>query len=158
MNHVAQLTDGRWVRIRELTSQMQAKAYESASSIAPNGSLIPPNPITLDTECLKLAVIGVTKPLSVWRLDADGKRVPLVRDGKPVTKADGSAVFERYRFEDVPAEAWRELAYGELNTEFDKLFGPKDRAIIAVLYGRAHNPQEDERDFFSTIRSVSESA
>lgn len=157
-HHVAQLPDGRWVRLQDLTTMQQAKAYETAATVAPNGALLPPNPILLDLECFKLSVVGVTKPLSVWRLDEAGKRVPLMRDGKAVTKVDGSPVFERFRFEDVPADAWRVLGYGELNTEFDKLFGPKDRAIIAVLYGRAHNPQEDERDFFSTIRSVSESA
>jgi len=157
MHHVAQLPDGRWVKIRELTSQMQASAYEAASTTAPNGALVPPNPITLDTECFKLAIVGVTRPLSRWRTDGDGRPVQAMRDGKPVTKADGSFVYVRASIEDVPADAWRPLSYSELNTAYDTLFSPKDRVVIATLYARAHNPQEEERDFFTTIRSVSES-
>ena len=58
--HYAQLPDGRWIKLRELSSAQQATAYEACATKAPNGALLPPNPITLDHECFKLALVAVS--------------------------------------------------------------------------------------------------
>lgn len=153
--HVAQLPDGRWIRMRELTSAQQAQAYEAAAERAPNGTLLPPNPIVHDRECFKLALIAVTKPLPLFRKGDDGKPVQRMIDGKPVMRSDGKTpVFERLDPAEIGEKAWEPLTYAALETSYDELFGPKDRIVIATLYARAHNPSEEDRDFFETIRSV----
>lgn len=153
--HEAQLPDGRWIRMRELTSAQQAQAYEAAAERAPNGLLLPPNPVTLDRECFKLALVAVTKPLPLYRMGDDGKPLPRVIDGKPVMRSDGKTkVFERFDPAEIDEKAWEPLTYAGLETSYDDLFGPRDRAVIATLYARAHNPSEEDRDFFETIRSV----
>lgn len=155
--HEAQLPDGRWVRIRELTSAQQAQAYEAAAERAPNGVLMPPNPVTLDRECFKLALVAVTRPLPLYRM-VDGKPAARMVDGRPALRADNKTpVYERYDPAEIEAKAWEPLTYAGLETSYDDLFGPKARAVIGALYARAHNPGEEDRDFFETIRSVAES-
>lgn len=155
--HEAQLPDGRWVRIRELTSVQQAQAYEAAAERAPNGMLVPPNPLKLDVESFKMALAAITGRKPLYRT-VDGKPVQRTVDGKPVLRADGKTpVFERFDPADLDAKDWSPLTYAGLETSFDDLFGPRDRAVVATLYARAHNPSEEDRDFFETIRSVVES-
>lgn len=155
--HEAQLPDGRWVRIRELTSAQQAQAYEAAAERGPGGALLPPNPLKLDDECFKLALVSITARKPLYRT-VDGKPVARVVDGKPVLRSDNKTpVFERFDPADIDAKDWQSLTYAGLETSYDELFGPRDRRIIATLYARAHNPSEEDRDFFETIRSVVES-
>lgn len=140
--------------MRELTSAQQAAAYEAAAERAPNGALIPPNPVTLDRECFKLALVAITARKPLYRT-VDGKPVARVVDGKPVLRSDGKTpVFERFDPADLDEKDWSPLTYAGLETSYDELFGPKDRAVITTLYARAHNPSEEDADFFATIHSV----
>jgi hypothetical protein len=155
--HEAQLPDGRWARIRELTSAQQAQAYEAAAERGPGGVLLPPNPLKLDVECFKMALAAITVRKPLYRT-VEGKPVQRVVDGKPLTRADGKTpVYERFDPADLDEKDWSPLTYAGLETSFDEIFGPRDRSVIATLYARAHNPSEEDRDFFETIRSVVES-
>lgn len=157
--HFAQLGDGRWIKLRELSSALQAQAYESAAERGPGGALQTPNPVRLDTECFRLALVGITDKKPLLK-QVDGKPVQKVdRDGQPVFRDPDKKrpVFERFDPETLTAADWKPLTYSQLETDFDLMFGPKDRFIIGALYARAHNPGDEERDFFETIHSVSES-
>ena len=155
--HYAQLPDGRWIKLRELSSAQQATAYEACATKAPNGALLPPNPITLDHECFKLALVAVSVRKPLFKL-VDGK--PVQRrdaDGKPLFRLDGKTpAYERFERTDLVEADWKPLGYAQLETDYDSLFGPKDRAVISTLYARAHTPQEEDRDFFETMSSVAE--
>lgn len=157
--HYAQLPDGRWIKLRELTSVQQAAAYEACADKAPNGALIPPNPIRLDHECFKMALVAVSVRKPLFKL-VDGKPVAKVDgDGKPVLRLDGKTpVHERFDRLDLVEGDWKPVSYSQLETEYDAMFSPKDRAVITTLYARAHNPVEEERDFFETMSSAVESS
>ena len=64
--------------------------------------------------------------------------------------------YERFERADLVEADWKPLGYAQLETDYDSLFGPKDRAVISTLYARAHTPQEEDRDFFETMSSVAE--
>lgn len=155
--HQAQLRDGRWVRLRELTSDQQAQAYEAASERSPSGALLPnPNPVRLDTEAFKLALVAVSVKKPLWKTDKEGKPVPrLDGKGKPVKSVAGKPLYERTDPADFDESDWKPLTYGQLETEFDKLFDARDRAVISKLYATAHNPPPEDADFFESIQSVS---
>ena len=155
--HQAQLRDGRWVRLRELTSDQQAQAYEAASERSPSGALLPnPNPVRLDTEAFKLALVAVSVKKPLWQTDKDGKPIPrLDAKGKPLKSATGKPLYERTDPATFDKGDWRELTYGALETEFDKLCDARDRSLISKLYATAHNPPPEDSDFFDSIQSVS---
>ena len=151
----AQLSDGRWVELKELTVAETARAYEAAAPRGPNGALTQPNPVMLDHENLKLSLTRITDPLPLYRLDDNGQRLkklgadnaPMLRDGKPV--------YERSRAEDVPENAWRTVSYTELELHFDEWFGVRERNLLLTLFARLNHVLEDvDRDFFDTIHTV----
>mgnify|MGYP003597907507 CR=1 FL=1 len=91
--HQAQLRDGRWVRLRELTSDQQAQAYEAASERSPSGALLPnPNPVRLDTEAFKLALVAVSVKKPLWQTDKDGKPIYSIGFGHSNQFESGVAV------------------------------------------------------------------
>jgi hypothetical protein len=74
--HEAQLPDGRCIRLRELTSQEHARAYDAAAVHRPDGGLAPPNPLTLARELHMAALVAVTDPKPLFKLGPDGKPLP----------------------------------------------------------------------------------
>ncbi len=153
--HQMQLPDGRFVRMRELTSELQSAAYEAASERSPTGALLPPNPVKLDVELYKMALCGVTAPKPLYKLDA--KREPVPKHdakGKALVRPGGKPVYERFDPADLDESDWKPLTYGQLETDYDTLFGPKARTCIARLYTAAHVLTNDDADFFETIHSV----
>lgn len=154
--HQMQLPDGRFVRMRELTSDLQSAAYEAASERSPTGALLPPNPVKLDVELYKMALCGLTEKKPLYKLDAKKQPIPKVDGkGKALTRLDGKPVYERFDPAELAESDWKPLTYGQLETEYDTLFGPKERTLIGRLYAAAHVLTNDDADFFETIHSVS---
>jgi len=167
--HEAQLPDGRCVRLRELTSQEHARAYDAAAVHRPDGGLAPPNPLTLARELHMAALVAVTDVKPLFKCGPDGKPLPrLGADGLPMRRVDAAGnpvlrngqpvvALQRFDLGTLTPEDWRPLTYGELNTRYDDLFGPKARVVIEQLFNRAHSVDlsEEGQDFFETMRAVS---
>lgn len=155
--HQMQLPDGRFVRMRELTSALQAIAFEAASERLPNGTIANTNPVRVEAECLKLSLVAITEKKSLWKLDTEGKPLPVLdpKTKKPAKRPDGKPILQRFDPADLDEKDWKSLTYSQLETDYDDLFGPKDRLLLAKLYNLAHVPGEEEADFFGTIHSVS---
>lgn len=140
MFHQAQLHDGRWVRMRELSSLDQERATAAAGITMGNGSVLVASVQRQNRELVKTALVAVSvsKPVTV-----DGPKGP---DGKP-TKV-------RFDPSGIKPEEWKPLAYGELETSFDALFGAKARVQLQRLYDRIHTLTDEDMDgFFGSIHS-----
>jgi len=153
----AQLFDGRWVRMRELTSGDQIRAAAAATVILVDGRVPLEGEMKMRRELLKMALVAVSGPLPKPR-----SAPALLADGTPKTETgpDGAPrpVFERV--EVVPTDKdWQPLTYSALETSFDELFGARQRAQIQLLYDHVHLliPAEDGASFFESIRSVASS-
>ena len=124
--HIAQLPDGRFVKMRELTSADQERAAAASGLTLTKDGLSVADSARLDSECVKLALVAVSAPKA--------------RNADPAALAPGD---------------WRPLSYGELETSYDALFGARARVLLLRLYNRVHVPsQEDSDAFFATIQSA----
>lgn len=141
--HQAQLPDGRWVRMRELSSLDQERATAAAGITLGKGTVDAAAIRRQTTESIKLALVAVSvvKPL---------------REPAPGAPASAGSEPAMVRFDPakIAASEWRPLSYAELETSYDALFGAKARVLLQRLYDRIHLPDEEEMDgFFETIRS-----
>jgi len=119
--HQSQLPDGRFVRMRELTSLDQERAAAAANLICPGKEgLQASDNARYNRECIKLALVATT--------DAKPKKF----DPAKMTDAD-----------------WRKVVYAQLEGDgYDDLFGPKDRVLLQRLYDRIHLPESDDLENF----------
>lgn len=145
----ARLHDGRWVRMRELTSIEQERAIAAAAVTLVNGQVPLDGQMRMNRELVKMALCAVTQPLARTR------KVTLeVPEGPPpVASAEVEVEVE-------PKDAdWRPLTYTQLDAEFDTLFGARARLQLQALYDHGHAviPKEDAASFFGSIRSVATS-
>jgi len=171
----AQLPDGRCVRLRELTTAEQSRAWRAAAPQRPNGTYEQPNPVDLNAELLRVSVCAVTTPRPLYRAGDDGK--PLARTGSdglpmmivnpatgaPVLGHDGKprVALQRFDLSTLAAGDWRPVTYGELNADgLDRMFPAKARVVLDTLFARLHSLRADEdgADFFETIREVNSTA
>lgn len=148
IHHQAQLPDGRWVRMRELSSLDQERATAAAGITVAKGAIDAAAIRRQTTESIKLALVAVSaaKPLQEPQLDDRGQ---------PVLGSQREPVMVRFDPAKIAANEWRPLSYGELETSYDTLFGAKARIMLQRLYDHIHLPSEEEMDgFFGTIRSA----
>lgn len=135
--HQAQLHDGRWVRMRELSSLDQERATAAAGITVGKGGVDASAMQRQNRELIKMALIAVsqTKPLT-----------ELGPDKKPA----------RFDPAKLTAGEWKPLTYSELETSYDTLFGAKARVQLQRLYDRIHSLTEEDMDvFFESIHSGS---
>lgn len=145
--HQAQLPDGRWVRMRELSSLDQERATAAAGIAVGRGTVDAAAIRRQTTESIKMALTAVSAPKPLREPVHDGA-------GKPVLGADRKPALERFDPAKIAPGEWKPLSYGELETSYDALFGAKARVVLQRLYDHIHIPSEEEMDgFFETIRS-----
>ncbi len=143
--HYAQLPDGRFVRMRELSSEDQQVAAKAANLRISAEGLAADDAARLDLECLRLAVVGISK----------SQPLP-----KAVAGEDGKAKRQVVQAASIPSGDWRTLSPHDLAGEsFDAIFGAKARRLLKFLYGQVHNASVEEfEDFFASIQTGSGSS
>lgn len=143
---MTQLHDGRWVKMRELTSGEEIAATAAANVQLVNGQVPVDGQMKVAREKVKMALVAVTRPMPKSIQAPVAVAQP---DGTPATAEP-----------QLPADTdWQPLTYSGLETSFDELFGAKERAQLAGLYDHIHSmiPMEDAVGFFANIRSVASS-
>lgn len=146
---MTQLHDGRWVKMRELTSGEEIAATAAANVQLVNGQVPVDGQMKVAREKVKMALVAVTRPMP------KSIQAPVA-----VAQPDGAAAPAAPAEPPLPTDAdWQPLTYSGLETSFDELFGAKERAQLAGLYDHIHSmiPMEDAVGFFANIRSVASS-
>lgn len=130
---MAQLHDGRWVKMRELTSADMERAADAAQAVS--GITSASQTMRLNREGIRMALVAVSDPTPVRKRAPDGTVIDAVE----------------------PAAAqWKPLAYTDTEgAKYDDLFGAKARRQLELLFNKIHAPVEYAEDFFESIRSVS---
>lgn len=140
----ARLFDGRWVRMRELTSIEQERAIAAAAVTLVAGQVPLDAQMRMSKELVKMALVAITAPLPRTRTET-----PAVPAGAPAPKP--------VEVEVEPGDKdWRPLTYAELDVDYDKLFGARARLQLQSLHDHIHAviPGVEAASFFGSIRSV----
>lgn len=171
---MTQLHDGRWVKMRELTSGEEIAATAAANVQMMNGQIQFDGQLRVAREKVKMALVAVTRPMPK-RAPAPPPRAPTppsqaqVKINFVIDNGDAPGSAPELPAPPAPAAPeepplptdadWQPLSYSGLETSYDELFGPKERAQLAGLYDHIHSmiPMEDAVSFFANIRSVASS-
>lgn len=143
----ARLSDGRWVRMRDLTSIEQERAIAAAAVTLVGGQVPLDGQMRMNKELVKMALCGITTALPRTRMVT-----PEVPSGAPPAKP--------VEVEVEPTDKdWRPLTYAQLDAEYDTLFNARTRLQLQAMYDKCFVvlPGEDEASFFGSIRSVNTS-